>query len=103
MEIYMQKTKSYIDGLRRVYHLYGRELAYELRGNSAAQRAALAAQYLRGEVQVILINHGTERFTVERGMRTALLVVVPVPAPDCEWLLLTEWLHQPNPEQEKRP
>jgi dUTP pyrophosphatase len=32
----------------------------------------------RGEVGVILINHGNEAFTVTRGMRIAQLVVAPV-------------------------
>lgn len=32
----------------------------------------------RGEVKVLLINLGTEPFTVERGMRIAQLVVAPV-------------------------
>jgi dUTP pyrophosphatase len=32
----------------------------------------------RGEVQVILINHGAEPFTVERGMRIAQLVIARV-------------------------
>ncbi len=32
----------------------------------------------RGEVGVILINHGAEPFTVRRGMRIAQLVVAPV-------------------------
>ena len=32
----------------------------------------------RGEVAVILINHGTAPFTVERGMRIAQLVVAPL-------------------------
>lgn len=32
----------------------------------------------RGEVGVILINHGHETFTIERGMRIAQLVVAPV-------------------------
>lgn len=32
----------------------------------------------RGEVKVILINHGTEIFHVERGMRIAQLVFAPV-------------------------
>jgi len=32
----------------------------------------------RGEVCVILINHGTETFTIERGMRIAQMVVAPV-------------------------
>lgn len=32
----------------------------------------------RGEVQVILINHGAEPFVVERGMRIAQLVIAPV-------------------------
>ena len=34
----------------------------------------------RGEVKVLLINHGTEPFVVERGMRIAQLVVAPVAA-----------------------
>jgi len=32
----------------------------------------------RGEIQVILINHGAAPFAVERGMRIAQLVVAPV-------------------------
>jgi dUTP pyrophosphatase len=32
----------------------------------------------RGEVAVILVNHGQEAFTVTRGMRIAQLVVAPV-------------------------
>jgi dUTP pyrophosphatase len=33
----------------------------------------------RGEVKVLLINHGREPFTVTRGMRIAQMVVMPVP------------------------
>lgn len=32
----------------------------------------------RGEVKVLLINHGEEPFSIERGMRIAQLVVAPV-------------------------
>jgi len=32
----------------------------------------------RGEIQVILINHGEDGFTVEHGMRIAQLVIAPV-------------------------
>ncbi len=32
----------------------------------------------RGEVGVILINHGAEAFTVDRGMRVAQMVIAPV-------------------------
>lgn len=32
----------------------------------------------RGEIHVILINHGARDFTVERGMRIAQMVVAPV-------------------------
>jgi dUTP pyrophosphatase len=32
----------------------------------------------RGEVAAILINHGTESFTVTRGMRIAQMVIAPV-------------------------
>ena len=34
----------------------------------------------RGEVGVILINHGPQPFTIERGMRIAQMVVAPVNA-----------------------
>lgn len=33
----------------------------------------------RGEVKVLLINHGREPFVVTRGMRIAQMVVMPVP------------------------
>jgi dUTP pyrophosphatase len=32
----------------------------------------------RGEIGVILINHGQETFTIERGMRIAQMVIAPV-------------------------
>ena len=32
----------------------------------------------RGEVSVLLVNHGSETFTVERGMRIAQMVIAPV-------------------------
>ncbi|MDE2577609.1 MAG: dUTP diphosphatase [Hyphomicrobiales bacterium] len=32
----------------------------------------------RGEVQVILVNHGAENFVVERGARIAQMVIAPV-------------------------
>lgn len=32
----------------------------------------------RGEVQVLLVNHGSEAFTIERGMRIAQMVIAPV-------------------------
>ncbi|MEL6921203.1 MAG: dUTP diphosphatase [Pseudomonadota bacterium] len=32
----------------------------------------------RGEVQVLLINHGAETFTITRGMRIAQLVIAPI-------------------------
>lgn len=32
----------------------------------------------RGEVSVILINHGSENFTIHRGMRIAQLVISPI-------------------------
>jgi len=37
----------------------------------------------RGEVSVLLINHGSQDFRVTRGMRVAQLVVLPVPR--IEW------------------
>lgn len=38
----------------------------------------------RGEVAVLLINHGQEAFQVERGMRVAQLVVAPVSTVEIE-------------------
>jgi len=32
----------------------------------------------RGELQVILVNHGSETFVVQRGMRIAQLVIAPI-------------------------
>jgi dUTP pyrophosphatase len=32
----------------------------------------------RGEVKVILVNFGTETFTVERGMRIAQMIIAPI-------------------------
>ncbi|HSV14372.1 MAG TPA: dUTP diphosphatase, partial [Tepidisphaeraceae bacterium] len=34
----------------------------------------------RGEVHVPLINHGRQPFTIERGMRIAQMLILPVPA-----------------------
>jgi len=39
----------------------------------------------RGEIQVILINHGTDPFKIERGMRIAQLLVAPYTR--IEWTL----------------
>jgi dUTP pyrophosphatase len=38
----------------------------------------------RGEIAVILINHGTETFHIERGMRIAQMVIAPVSRADWE-------------------
>lgn len=35
----------------------------------------------RGELKVLLVNHGSEAFEITRGMRIAQLVVAPVSAP----------------------
>ena len=40
----------------------------------------------RGEVKVLLINHGKELFRVTRGMRIAQMVVMPVPR--VEWMIV---------------
>jgi dUTP pyrophosphatase len=32
----------------------------------------------RGELQVILVNHGSETFVIQRGMRIAQLVIAPI-------------------------
>jgi dUTP pyrophosphatase len=36
----------------------------------------------RGEVKVLLINHGTEPFTINRGERIAQMVIAPITQPD---------------------
>ena len=38
----------------------------------------------RGEVKVLLINHGTESFTINRGERIAQMVIAPITQPDFE-------------------
>lgn len=38
----------------------------------------------RGEIRIILINHGTEQFTIERGERIAQMVFAPVTR--IEWI-----------------
>ena len=42
----------------------------------------------RGEVKVILVNHGAEPFKVTRGMRIAQMLVLPVPR--VEWREVNE-------------
>jgi dUTP pyrophosphatase len=47
----------------------------------------------RGEIQVILVNHGTETIIITRGMRIAQLVIAPiqqVTAVECTKLNVTE-------------
>jgi len=36
----------------------------------------------RGEVKVLLINHGADPFTIERGERVAQMVIAPITQPD---------------------
>ena len=40
----------------------------------------------RGEVQVLLVNHGTETFTIESGDRIAQLIVAPITHVEIETL-----------------
>jgi dUTP pyrophosphatase len=40
----------------------------------------------RGEIGVILINHGEKPFLVERGDRVAQMVIVPVARAELEWV-----------------
>jgi dUTP pyrophosphatase len=42
----------------------------------------------RGEIRVLVINHGTEKFEIQRGDRVAQLVVVPVVSQ--EWVEVDE-------------
>lgn len=44
----------------------------------------------RGEVQVLLINHGTEDFIIERGMRIAQMIIAPVIQVEIEERTLAE-------------
>ncbi len=48
----------------------------------------------RGEIKVILINHGRESFTVSRGMRIAQMVIAPV--------VQAVWQEQSDLESTKR-
>lgn len=38
----------------------------------------------RGEVKVLLINHGTDAFAINRGERIAQMVIAPITQPDFE-------------------
>lgn len=38
----------------------------------------------RGEVKILLINHGTEDFVITRGERVAQMVIAPITQPDFE-------------------
>jgi len=38
----------------------------------------------RGEVKVLLINHGTDDFTINRGERIAQMVIAPITQPEFE-------------------
>lgn len=51
-------------------------------GMSVVNGPGLIDAGYRGEVKVIVINHGIERMTIGRGDRIAQLVVVPVALPD---------------------
>ncbi|MBQ8296656.1 MAG: dUTP diphosphatase [Ruminococcus sp.] len=53
-------------------------------GISLANCVGVVDSDYRGEICVPLINHGSERFTVENGMRIAQLVVTPVILPEIE-------------------
>ncbi len=64
----------------------GYEAQIRPRSGLAAKRAITVANApgtidadYRGEVMVILINHGKEPFTVNRGDRIAQMVIAPVP------------------------
>jgi dUTP pyrophosphatase len=51
-------------------------------GISCANAPGLVDPNYRGELRVILINHGTEAFTAAAGDRIAQLLVVPFVAPE---------------------
>ncbi len=51
-------------------------------GITLANSVGLVDSDYRGELIVPLINHGTEPFTVEPGMRIAQLVVLPILTPE---------------------
>jgi dUTP pyrophosphatase len=42
----------------------------------------------RGEIKVILINHGAQPFTIERGMRIAQMIIAPVT--QLEWMVTVD-------------
>jgi len=53
-------------------------------GLSMVNTPATIDEGYRGEVCAILINHGSEPFRVEKGMRIAQIVVCPILRPDIE-------------------
>ncbi|MFW6058831.1 MAG: dUTP diphosphatase [Phycisphaeraceae bacterium] len=64
----------------------GHEAQIRPRSGLAAKHAVTTANApgtidadYRGEVKVILINHGSDPFTITRGMRIAQMIIKPVP------------------------
>ena len=53
-------------------------------GITLANSVGLVDSDYRGELIVPLINHGTQPFTVEAGMRIAQLVILPILTPELE-------------------
>lgn len=53
-------------------------------GVTVANAPGIVDEGYRGEVKVALVNHGTEPFIVEPGMRIAQLVITPYLAPAIE-------------------
>lgn len=52
--------------------------------NSITTMAGVIDAGYRGEVKIILINHGSESFKIEKGMRIAQLLVQPIIIPDIQ-------------------
>ena len=48
------------------------------KGLAPANKVGVIDSDYRGEIKVILINHGEEEFTINRGMRIAQMVIAPV-------------------------
>jgi dUTP pyrophosphatase len=94
MDLYAAVAETYTLGPGEIYCI-PTGIAIELQPGFEAQvraRSGLALKHglgivnapgtidsdYRGEIGVIMINHGTAPFTIERGMRIAQLVIQPV-------------------------
>jgi dUTP pyrophosphatase len=64
--------------------IYARSSMGTKRGLAPANKVGVIDSDYRGEIRVVLLNHGTQEQTVEPGERIAQLIITPVLTPEYE-------------------